>query len=103
LRAPCARGQCRTLKPVVVKRILYELERRACSHCRKSFQSQAPGVLPKAMLGHQLLREIVSEHYLQGVPLSRITRRCRLKRGDRNEELSSNSGKFIQGQKKGAI
>lgn len=69
------------IAPIVVKRICYELERRSCRNCRKSFQAQAPGVLPKSLLGNQLLSEIVGEHYLQGVPLSSLTRRFGLNLG----------------------
>jgi hypothetical protein len=82
------------IEPVVVKRICYELERRSCPHCRKSFQSQAPGVLPKALLGNQLLSEIVGEHYLQGVPLSSITRRFGLNLGTVIEALHRLGGIF---------
>ncbi|MBX3280048.1 MAG: IS66 family transposase zinc-finger binding domain-containing protein [Acidobacteria bacterium] len=46
------------IEPVKVKRICYELERRSCSRCRKSFQSQAPSVLPKEQSGNQLLRSV---------------------------------------------
>ncbi len=69
------------IDPVVVKRICYELERRSCGNCRKSFQAQAPAVLPKSLLGNQLLSEIIGEHYLQGVPLSSLTRRFGLNLG----------------------
>ena len=75
------------IEPVKVKRICYELERRRCPACRKSFQSQAPSVLPKAMLGNQLLSEIAGEHYLQGVPLSSIARRFDLNLGTTIEAL----------------
>lgn len=75
------------IEPVVVKRICYELERRACPNCHKSFQSQAPAVLPKSMLGNQLLGEIVGEHYLHGVPLSGIARRFGLNLGTVIEAL----------------
>jgi transposase len=75
------------IEPVMVKRICYELERRSCPRCHKSFQSQAPGVLPKALLSNQLLCEIVGEHYLQGVPLSSITRRFGLNLGTVIEAL----------------
>ena len=88
LGAPSVRERTVTdIAPVVVKRICYELERRSCPHCRKSFQSQAPGVLPKALLGNQLLGEIAGEHYLQGVPLSSITRRFGLNLGTVIEAL----------------
>ena len=82
------------IEPVVVKRICYELERRSCPQCRKSFQSQAAGVLPKALLGNQLLGEIVGEHYLQGVPLSSITRRFGLNLGTVIEALHRLGGIF---------
>lgn len=75
------------IEPVVVKRICYELERRSCPSCRKSFQSQAPGVLPKSLLGNQLLSELVGEHYLQGVPLSSLSRRFGLNLGTILEAL----------------
>lgn len=75
------------LEPVKVKRICYELERRRCSACRKSFQSQAPSVLPKAMLGNQLLSEIAGEHYLHGLPLSSVARRFDLNIGTVIEAL----------------
>ena len=75
------------IEPVVVKRICYELARRACSQCHQSFQSQAPGVLPKAMLGNQLLSEIVGAHYWQGVPRSGLARRFGLHLGTVIEAL----------------
>src|SRR5205085_1073348 len=88
LGGPSVRGRTvLDIEPVVVKRICYELERRSCPHCRKSFQSQAPGVLPKALLGNQLLGEIVGEHYLQGVPLSSLARRFGLNLGTVIEAL----------------
>jgi len=70
------------------------LERRSCPQCRKSFQSRAPSVLPKALLGNQLLGEIVGEHYLQGVPLSSITRRFGLNLGTVIEALHRLGGIF---------
>ena len=70
LGAPSVRARTVTdIEPVVVKRICYELERRSCLHCRKSYQSQAPGVLPKGLLGNQLRGEIVGEHYLRPVSI----------------------------------
>jgi len=43
--------------------------------------------LPKSLLGNQLLSEIVGEHYLQGVPLSSLTRRFGLNLGTILEAL----------------
>jgi transposase len=82
LGAACVRARTVIdIEPVVVKRICYELERRSCPYCQKSFQSQAPGVLPKALLGNQLLSELAGAHYLQGVPLSSLSRRFGLNLG----------------------
>jgi hypothetical protein len=83
------------IEPIEVKRICYELERRSCRHCRKSFQSQAPGVLPKRLLGNQLLSEIVGEN-LQGVPLSSLTRRFGLNLGTVIDALHRWAGGFIR-------
>lgn len=95
LGAPSVRARTvAEIEPVVVKRICYELERRSCPQCRKSFQSRAPGVLPKSMLGNQLLSEIAGEHYLQGVPLSSITRRFGLNLGTVIEALHRLGGVF---------
>ncbi|MEW6209398.1 MAG: IS66 family transposase [Acidobacteriota bacterium] len=60
------------LDPVEVKKILYRLERKLCAGCGTSLQAQAPGVLPRAMLGNQLLTEILESHYLTGVSLGRL-------------------------------
>jgi hypothetical protein len=51
-------------------------------------------VLPKALLGNQLLSEIAGEHYLQGVPLSSITRRFGLNLGTVIEALHRLGGIF---------
>jgi hypothetical protein len=61
------------LDPIEVKKILYRLERKLCAACGSNFQAQAPGVLPKAILGNQLLAEILDGHYLTGIPLGRLS------------------------------
>lgn len=44
-------------------------------------QSHAPAVLPKSLLGNQLLTEIIDSHYLQGQPLGRVCERFSLQLG----------------------
>lgn len=52
--------------------ILYRLRKNYCSHCHKAHQAQAPAVLPKALLGNQLIARIAFMHYVHGIPLGRI-------------------------------
>jgi transposase len=52
--------------------ILYRLGKGYCPDCRKSFQAQAPAVLPKSLFGNQLTAHAACLHYLHGIPLGRI-------------------------------
>jgi len=52
--------------------ILYRLGKGYCPNCRKSFQAQAPAVLPKSLFGNQLIAHAACLHYLHGTPLGRI-------------------------------
>src|SRR5215210_2885684 len=69
------------LEPIKVKRVIYQLERRSCPQCARYFQATAPGVLPHALLSNNLLSEIAESHYLQGIPLARVTERLGLNYG----------------------
>jgi transposase len=67
--------RCRTiidLDRVEVKHILYRLDRKLCLRCGSYLQAQPEGVLPKAILGNQLIAEMVAGHYLQGIPIGRL-------------------------------
>lgn len=75
------------LEPIKVKRVLYQLERRSCPQCARYFQAQAPGVLPHALLSNNLCIEIAESHYLQGMPLARVTQRLGLNYGTVIEAL----------------
>jgi transposase len=75
------------LEPLKVKRVMYQLERRSCPQCERYFQAQAPGVLPHALLSNNLCIEIAESHYLQGIPLARITERLGLNYGTVIEAL----------------
>jgi hypothetical protein len=75
------------MEPIKVKRVIYQLERRSCPRCECYFQAQAPGVLPHALLSNNLLVEIAESHYLQGIPLARVTERLGLNYGTVIESL----------------
>jgi len=66
------------LEPIKVKRVIYQLERQSCPRCQSYFQATVPGVLPHALLSNNLLIEIAESHYLQGMPLARVTERLGL-------------------------
>ena len=75
------------LEPIKVRRVIYQLERRSCPQCQSCFQATAPGVLPHALLSNNLLIEIAEGHYLQGMPLARITERLGVNYGTVIESL----------------
>lgn len=52
--------------------ILYRLGQGYCRHCRKFFRARPPAVLPKSLLGNQLISHVTCGHYLHGIPLGRI-------------------------------
>lgn len=54
------------------EKVSFNLDKRYCPHCRKSFTPQPPGVLPKSLFGNQLMANAITMHYLHGVPIERI-------------------------------
>jgi transposase len=58
--------------PVKAERVLYELPKRYCPRCRRTFQPRAPAVLPKSLYGNQLLATATTMHYLHGIPLGKV-------------------------------
>ncbi len=61
------------IPPPRTRTILYRLGARRCPRCRRHFRARAPeGVLPRALLGNQLLAHLAVQHYLFGVPLGRL-------------------------------
>lgn len=59
-------------RPIKAERIIYRLPKKHCKHCRSTFQPSAPGVLPKALYGNQLIATTAAMHYLHGIPMGRI-------------------------------
>ena len=54
------------------EKISFNLHKRYCPDCRKSFTPQPPGVLPRSLFGNQLIANAITMHYLHGVPIERI-------------------------------
>ena len=59
-------------QPLRALRIVYQLQKKYCPHCRKFIRAQAPGVLRKSLFGNQLLTQVVFLHYFYGLPLGRV-------------------------------
>jgi hypothetical protein len=66
------------MQPVVVEPTVYRLQRKYCARCRQGVQARAPGVLPKSLLGNQLIAEVLTSHYVHGEPLGRVSERLGL-------------------------
>ncbi len=65
----------RTVKDIPalkVEIIHYHLKRGFCPKCRKKVVNRKLPVLPRSLLGNQLLTHIVDQHYLHGTPLNRL-------------------------------
>jgi len=62
------------IEPVKAHTTVFQLERKRCPKCGRSFQSQPPGVLPKALYGNRLLAYVAAQHYLHGNTLGQIER-----------------------------
>lgn len=59
--------------PPRTRTILYRLGARRCPRCRRHFRARSPStVLPRSLLGNQLLAHVAAQHYLFGVPLGRL-------------------------------
>ena len=58
--------------PLRAQRIVYQLQRKYCPRCRKFIQAPAPSVLPRSLVGNQLIVQVVFLHYRHGVPMGRV-------------------------------
>ena len=63
------------VKPVQVKKVLYQLTRRRWPECRRVFGAKAPGVLPKFKQSNSLLAHVAVEHFLHQVTLGHLAGR----------------------------
>lgn len=60
------------IQPIKLEKILYEIRRRKCMQCGRTFQGKVPGVLPRSLFGNELLTYIAVQHYIYGIPLGRL-------------------------------
>ena len=60
------------IPPLKTERILYQIPKRYCPRCQRSYQPPAPGVLPRSLYGNQLVATVATMHYLHGIPMGRI-------------------------------
>ena len=61
------------IPPPRTRTILYRLGARRCPRCRRHFRARTPAtVLPRSLLGNQLLCHLAVQHYIFGVPLGRL-------------------------------
>ena len=54
------------------EKISFNLHKRYCPDCHKSFTPQPPGVLPRSLFGNRLIAKAITMHYLHGVPIERV-------------------------------
>ena len=54
------------------KHILYRLHDKRCPVCKKTFHARAP-VLPRSLFGNHLTSQCAVMHYVNGIPLGRIS------------------------------
>jgi len=59
-------------QPVKMKKVVYYLERKRCSRCKKIISARPPGVLAKCLYSNQLLAYVAVQHYIYGNTLGQI-------------------------------
>jgi len=60
------------VEPLRRQVLRYELEQKYCPRCRRTVAAQAPGVLPRYLLGNRLLAHLAVQHYVYGVTLGQL-------------------------------
>ncbi len=68
----CERRGVLESRPLKAEKVLYQLPKKYCRRCRRSFQPQTPGVLPRGLYGNQLIATASVMHYMHGIPMGRI-------------------------------
>jgi len=59
-------------QPVKMKKVVYYLERKRCSRCKRIISARPPGVLAKCLYSNQLLAYVAVQHYIYGNTLGQI-------------------------------
>ena len=74
----------RTVKDIPeleVRTVFYQIRRGYCSRCGKTVKASTLPVLPRGLLGNRLLAETAMQHYVHGIPLSRLEEMWRINIG----------------------
>jgi hypothetical protein len=58
-------------QPVKVRSIVYRSPCQRCPNCKRIFHTAAPNVLPRSILGNNVVATAAVMHYLNGIPLGR--------------------------------
>lgn len=58
-----------------IKKIYYQIERRICPRCRKTFGGKVENALPRASMSNALVAEIAEQHYVLGRSLGQVAER----------------------------
>ena len=82
------------MMPIATKRIINHLQRWRCPNCQRGFRPKAPEVLPKFQFGNTLLANVATEHYVHGIPMSRIATRLNLNTGSLLEAMHRLAKRF---------
>ena len=70
-----------------VKKIYYEIERKACPQCRQIVTGKVGGAMPRAALSNQLVVEVAEQHYVLGRTLGQIAERLGINYSTLSESL----------------
>ena len=66
------------IEPVKAHTTVFQLERKRCPKCGRSFEGRPAGVLPKCLYGNRLLAYVATQHYLHGNTLGQIERQTQI-------------------------
>lgn len=65
-------------KPLKTEKQLLLLDVKRCPKCKRIFRAKAPGVLPKSLLGNQLLSIVAVQHYIYGTTLGQLEKQLEI-------------------------
>lgn len=71
----------RECRPVEPEDCTFELPIEECASCHNTYSTKVKEVLPKAMLGNQLVANAIEMTYLHGIPLGRVCEQLKVNPG----------------------
>ena len=70
-----------------VRKIYYEIERKACRQCRQIVAGKVESAMPRAALSNRLVAEVAEQHYVLGRTLGQIAERLGINYSTLSESL----------------